>query len=91
MYISNSKNSNASEAEEVTFTNVTIPKESVSPVPIDFDPRFQFYGYKVVNDKKKVFCVGEDFDTSTQQMIFYMFNTETDAQDVTPIRKVVRP
>lgn len=89
MYISNNKNSNATEIEEVTFANVTIPKETVAPVSIDFDPRFNFYGYKVVNDKKKVFCVGEDFDASTQQMIFYMYNTETDSQEVTPIRKVV--
>ena len=89
--MSNNKNSNETETVEIPLQNVNIPKESVLAVSIDFDPRFNFYGYKVVNDKKKVFCVGEDFDSSAQQMNFYIYNTEPDPQDVTPIRKIVHP
>ncbi|EGO64487.1 hypothetical protein [Acetonema longum] len=72
---------------EETLQDVSIPQNTVGKVEIDFDHRFNFYGYKVVNDKKKVFCVGQDCDPLSGKIIFHIYNTENGAESVTPIRR----
>ncbi|KOS04271.1 hypothetical protein [Paenibacillus polymyxa] len=69
------------------FYGLTIQPNTVGEVKVPFDRNFNFYGFKVKNDKKKVFCVGEDMDPSTLEFIFRMYNTEGDPQNVEPIRK----
>ncbi|AQR95591.1 hypothetical protein [Clostridium saccharoperbutylacetonicum] len=90
MFIQNNIDRNTRNSNEEEFLNdQNIPAGEVYPVKIDITRPFNFYGYKVKDNKKKVFCVGEDVDPTSYEAIFYMYNMENVDQLVTPIRKFV--